>query len=368
MIIRRQSSCRTTTDDMSKFSSIKLIGHLLATSWLLAAVACSKDPLFVDAPPSAVVHISVDAESASLATKADPETESFRDEYGIFACVHEDSPNLFAPFKPATYNAYAEWRGSKWQYMTVVAYKTGELIGEYSDDFVLVGRDDNATADLYAYAPWTKEAYLAPYGPTRIPFTRGQDLKYAIQNTTNGNAEKDPASTTALSANFTFRRMMVKLNFCFRLLYDNTAMEIKLTSIKRSASAADGKSVLYTGGTYNAVAGTFNAADMQTTGELSNVAKGNASMTAGNVTFSILLVPTDVGADDDLTFTFTADDRLLPPFELKRSQIRHGSSDVYGFQPGYEYTFKFSLDNYVRFDGFSVDAWTSETLPVIGLI
>ena len=345
-----------------------LTGWLLVAIGLLGAQACTKDPSSEGAAPSAEVHILAEAEPAPAVTKADPATEAYRGSYGIFACVHEDTPTQFAPFKPATYNAYAEWRSNKWQYRTVVAYDTGELIGEYTDHFVLVGRDDGKTADLYAYSPWTQDAYEAPYGPTKIPFTRGQDVLYAVQNTANANADKDPGSPTPLSASFTFRHMMVKLNFCFRLLHDNTAMEIKLASIKRSPAAAEGKSLLYTGGSYNAVTGTFVPGDMRTVEELTGVAKGQASTAAGKVTFSVLLVPTDIGADDDLTFTFTADDKPLPPFELKRSQVRHGTSEVYGFQPGYEYTFQFSLDNYVRFDGFSVDAWTSETLPVPGLI
>ena len=85
------------------------------------------------------------------------------------------------------------------------------------------------------------------------------------------------------------------------------------------------------------------------------------------IAFALLLVPTEVLADDELTFTFSCGSHVFPPFVLKREMVLHakadpGDPDIYGFQAGYTYTFQFTLDNYVRFDGFSISDWTDEEL------
>ena len=83
------------------------------------------------------------------------------------------------------------------------------------------------------------------------------------------------------------------------------------------------------------------------------------------VALSVLFVPTEV-ADDELSFTFTLNSQKMQPFVLKKEFVEHGpGSGVYGFQAGYTYTFNFTLDNYVYFDGFSVNEdWESLDLPL----
>ena len=333
---------------------------------LLLAVACAKVP---SGSGQAVVAIRATIDDAPVGTKGFVNF-STNDTYGIFTCVHEDTdaPSQFARFRPSLWNAQATLSGGKWLYRNVADYDTGDLFSAGSEKFILMGRNDNAHADLYAYAPWTKDAYTT--GPEAIPFARQTDLKYAAQNTANGNRSLDPASNSELSADFHFRRVMACLVFDFTLdTPDNTTMRIDLTSVRDMDPS--GGAVLYTGGKFNAITGELY--DMNPAETLTS---GLGWCTVGDLggSFSICLVPTEVVADDELEFTFTSGGFKLPPFKLKVAQVLHakadsGDPDVYGFRAGYKYTFHFLLDNYVRLDGFDIQPWGDpEELPYHGVI
>ena len=73
------------------------------------------------------------------------------------------------------------------------------------------------------------------------------------------------------------------------------------------------------------------------------------------MTVSMLIVPTPVSVDDELSFIFElAGGETFLPFVLKKEHVRH-SDDTYGFRAGYTYTFNFTVDNYVYFNGFTID-------------
>ena len=135
---------------------------------LLLAAACAKVP---SGPGQAVVTIRASIDDAPVGTKGFVNFVS-NDTYGIFTCVHEDTdaPSQFDRFRPSLWNAQAALSGSKWLYRNIADYDTGDLFSAGSEKFILMGRNDNAHADLYAYAPWTKDAYET--GPEAIPFSR----------------------------------------------------------------------------------------------------------------------------------------------------------------------------------------------------
>ena len=333
---------------------------------LLLLAACTQVP---SGPGQAAVDIRASIEGAPATTKGLVNFAS-NDSYGIFTCIHEDSdtPAAFATFRPSLWNAQAYLSGSRWYYKNVASYATGELFSTGSEKFVLVGRNDNSYADLYAYAPWTLAAYTS--GPEAIPFSRQTDLMYAEQNTANGNRGLDPASNSTLSATFHFRRVMACLAFDFTLdTPDNTTMRVDLTSVRDMDP--DGGAVLYTGGKFNAITGEIY--DLQPAEALTS-GLGWCSVGPTGGSFSICVVPTEVTADDELVFTFVSGGFTLPPFKLKASQVLHakaspGDPDVSGFRAGYKYTFHFLLDNYVRLDGFDIQPWGDpEDLPYHGVI
>lgn len=348
------------------FHSIALV---LAAA-LLAALGCTRlEPSGRDGEPvKAEVVIHAEFPGVRVETKTDPAV-AYEGNYGILVCVHGDAG--YGQFKPATYNVRAGWNetgfSGKWSFRDVVSYTSGALFTEASEKFFLMGRNDSKTADFYAYAPWVQSAYH--HKPTDVPFDRSMNLMYAAENNTDSNKSKDPADVNPLTATFTFQHAMARLVFRFKLNNTddagtpNTTYYVSLASLKRSPSATG--SHLYSGGRFNAIDGTF-----PTLTEVSEVSGGGCYVTRTDYqdSFGILLVPTEVAADDELTFTFMSGGHTLPPFVLKREMVKHSDGATYGFKAGYIYTFDFTLDNYVRFDKFDIAAWTDEELARHGTI
>ena len=335
---------------MTKHSLYLLLFPLLALS------ACFKPA--GETRRESVVEITTAVEGAA-ATKGPlvDHTES----YGIFACLHEDEPAAFEPFKPSAYNVYA--RNGSFNYVADLV--GGALDANASGRFVLTSRGDvNESADLYAYAPWTQDAYRN--GPTRVPFTAGADVMYAVQNLSDyvpgpapdkKNAGLNPAlDTPPLKATFYFRHAMARLVFKFTLKNEPTLYDLRRITV-RDNNPAGGTATLYASGTFNAITGTFNPDLVETTENERVITDPYTDIASATtpMTVSMLIVPTPVSVDDELSFIFTlAGGESFLPFVLKKEHVRH-DDDSYGFRAGYTYTFNFTLDNYVYFNGFTID-------------
>jgi hypothetical protein len=320
----------------------------------LVAAACSSGEVSPRGEGRVEITAGIDTPTKAL-------TPGFDAPYGIFACLHEDVPHDFLPFKPATYNARVH--GGNVNY--TVSLADGALDENNSPHFVLTSRPDvNEGADLYAYSPWMQEAWQS--GPTAIPFTAGQDVMYAVQNAPayvpgaspdRKNTNLNPAlDTPPLKATFYFRHMMARLVFCFRLVNEPTSYEVTTIRVT-DQNPAGGTAKLIASGTYNAIEGTFNPGLEEAQSCDFNVPNTERLISSSTTerTMSLLLVPTSISTDDELSFTFImADGDKFPPFVLKKEQVRH-ADDTYGFRAGYTYTFHFTLDNYVYFNGFSID-------------
>lgn len=339
---------------------------------LVTASACTKQPA---GEQGAVVEIRTAIEGATADTKTIvtgtdfPSWNGRADEpagtFGIFSCVHEDVPSEYAAHKPATYNMRGYKSGSSLRYHYVATAGSGTLEGEYSNRFILTQRKDDKTADLYAYAPWTVDAWAS--GPTAIPFetVKQWDWMYAVENdrpyltpidaNDRENSDLDPAGTD-LKASFYFRHAMAQVRFEFRLLNTPTDYLVRLASVTRSSGAP-----LYSAGTFNAITGALE--NLEETDSLTPDLHEWIRSTSPTA-ISILLVPGEIGPTDELTFTFTANGQTLTPFVLTRDRVAHGDGVTFGLQPGYIYTYHFTMDNYVFFDGFSVSTdWTTPASP-----
>lgn len=354
----------------------------LMAALLAAAPACTKQES--QEASGAVVDIRVAVDGAPAATKGiitgtnitnwNGQESDPTGTFGIFSCVHEDVPTEYVAHKAATYNARGYRAGSTLRYNYVASSGSGALMGEYSSSFILTQRKDNKTADLYAYAPWTQDAWAS--GPTAIPFETAKqwDWMYAVENDRpyltpidaqdRENSDLDPAGSD-LKAAFYFRHAMARLDFKFKVKHTPTNYRITSLSIARTDAATT--THLYTSGTFNAITGTLDGVE-GTDGNGKHILTIPKELTVDSTTpvsLSILLAPTAV-ADDELSFTFTVNGQKLQPFVLKKAFVEHGvGSGVYGLQPGYTYTFNFTLDNYVYFDGFSVsENWEALELPL----
>lgn len=331
----------------------------IGVTLILAASACTEQGTVRTGAP---VEITVGVEAATKGPLG-----VMGEDYGIFACLHEEMPAEFLPFKPSTYNARALSSGA---FNYVQNATDGTLEGTNAGRFVLTSRpDETEGADLYAYSPWVQEAFLS--GPTAIPFRAGQDIMYAVQNVPGYvpgpapdklNRDLNPAlDTPPLQATFYFRHMMARLLFKFKL--KNEPANYMITRVTaHDNNPAGGTATLYSSGTFNAVTGTFNAEDaVEASEQILSITNhtGDVNSSTLEATITMLLVPTDISVDDELSFTFTlVNGETFFPFVLKKEQVKHGDGS-YGFQAGYTYTFHFTLDNYVYFNGFTIDdSWS----------
>jgi len=346
--------------------------HILLFAWvLLAAASCTR--FISDEEQRGVVEIHASLEeTVSKSPILGSSLPSWgRDEkrpegtFGIFCCVHEDVPTLYQPHKNTNYNARGYKSGSILRYHYVSMMGTGgALDNEYSQKFILSQRTDNKTADLYAYAPWRRDAWTS--GPTAIPFRTVDQLDWMYAEE-NGTANRDMNPMDAnLRADFSFRHAMALLRFEFRLLNVPTSYVIYLESITRSSGAP-----LYESGTFNAITGTLD--NLVDTDQLDLHLLLPVERTTPS-TMNLMLVPEVFSDTDSLTFHFVANPvsgnnlstgQVLVPFVLTKSLLEHsGGTGTYGLKPGYSYTYRFTLDNYVFFDGFTVDTeWKTPATP-----
>ena len=335
--------------------------YILLFPSLLLICGCNKEP---DAafPKEKVVNIRTSVESGSSATKGHITGTSLSN-YGIFVCLNGTTDT---PHKANSWNLSASYNSTeaKWKYYYVSNLTTGALGGGV-DSFTLTEREDGLTADLYAYAPYRQDAFNND--PTRIPYSLDlkngvlyydrdiRDLLYATQNGTS-NMNLDPSSTDPLEAEFTFRHAFALLVFNFRLLHSgNTCRIVRATISKNPDYTGEPKANLYISGTFNAITGTFNddAVPVQSFYSHSADYHTNVSSTSSEVPLYMMIVPTEFN-DNELTITFDLngqDSRSLP---LMNADVRH-SDNTAGFKSGYVYNFHYTIDNYVRFDGITVN-------------
>ena len=288
------------------------------------------------------------------------------DSYGI--CVFKNG-TLDTPHKSNSSNIRA-YNYDMWRY-----YPSGS--SSYTSDLTISSREDAATADLYAYVPWIDRFSV---NIERIPYSvRSQiDIMYAeenlatYENSIGGNQNLSPTSPDPLNAHFSFKHLYALLVFNFKLLNAGTTYTVNSITVSLNDEEGDGTiAKLYSEGYFNAITGSFLPGATEENsitfndGQLSfNNEPINNTTTGGNR--GIMLVPTEV-ADNELVFTFTINGQTLLPFVLQKEQVRHyvndTPTDTYGFKSGYKYTFYFTLDNYIYFNGITIsDQWNEMEL------
>lgn len=306
--------------------------------------------------------------------------------FGLFVCDHHtgsytDGSNPYTEYA-VRFNNIRAYRYNSWQY-NYSGYSGFSTLYLGPKDEDLNGITDN-TCDIFAYAPHQD-------GVTRlesIPFdiSNAVDVLYVEQNahpTINKNI--NPAdyipSPGHLAVPLTFHHALSLLEFDFRLKnhdYEHPmdpagTLSHRLQSIRIDRLGGH----LYSSGTMNAMTGgelsNLTAANSITVTWLTPNGSGSAyvdvSPDSNPARAYVLQVPTRPGEDyqdGDYLFTFTFSGMVFPvTFTLLREHLRHGTSSTYGFQPGYKYTFKFEIDNYVHFEGVTVGEWETVTTPAM---
>ena len=302
----------------------------------------------------------------SFATRAAVTGSSFANgnEYGLFFCKHYDASgdgaNNYEAYGASLKNIRVYKASStEWRY-----YLSGS--STYLSDIYISRNEDGGTLDCFAYAPYISSVT----SPEEIPFLLKdqKDIMWAVENsspTSNKDISVD-GTTKTVKLHFNHALCLLTLNFT---LLDNTAAASSLTalSLKRSESA---DTPLYSTGTFNAITGQFVPTSLVSleNGQVQtiNYAISNKISPGNKLTLLILLLPSELQADGDIELLFSIDKHDMPvSYKIKREDLKH-TDGTYGFQRGYNYTFNFVYDNYIRLTDVTIATdWTDGTVKDI---
>lgn len=353
---------------------------LLALLPLLGAAGCQKETSNSWSESQWSIHempVNIHAYLADSfgATKAIVQGTDIPDKfsYGLFVCENgetdiahkKNSWNL-----KSSYAAGLEGEAGTWSFQYVENYNSGVLSANAYDHITITAKEKeqrNITADLYAYAPHIQ----GTFNPTAIPVSIASniedqaDLMYAIENTDpDQNKNLDPLSGDGdLEANFTFKHALALLAFEFKIKnYGTYSNSYYLQAIRIDKASSQTSAELYGSATFNAIDGSFNAKedDKKDNLEINFNQKFSHTSQESDLTAYVALVPTQI-EDDELIVNFifnsAPNGMEVKPFVLKKNYVKHNDGDTYGFQGGYKYTFRLTLDNYLFLDGFTVGTW-----------
>lgn len=288
--------------------------------------------------------------------------------YGLFICDHvSEGSNPYNEHAPEYNNikVHNPNNANKWLFSYDEDDKSGFPV------LFLVGKKDDADnsvcADIFAYAPYNKDVTTPEY--IEFAISTQSDVMYAIQNSDpDVNKNINPlGEASEVDVPLTFAHALTLLEFNVELKNDKynhpegngNVKGYIIEKIKVTKNAA-ADVPLYSGGTLNAINGELTPKDDVE----SMTVKCKYDVKNNKIKTYLLLVPTEPD-DDEYIFSFYLNDVLLNSvFELKKEHLRHGDSDVYGFKPGYKYTFNFVIDNYIHFTGVEFGEWTTVQEPI----
>ena len=311
--------------------------------------------------------------------------------YGLFVCAEgktneahkKNSWNL-----KSSYTEGLESEAGSWSFQYVDNFDSGALSANTYDHITITSRDDNATADLYAYAPHIE----GKINPKAIPFEiapeiRNQvDLMYAEENDDpTANKGLDPLRTDvdALEANFTFKHALALLAFEFEIKNHSnqysTNYRLQSITIQKKDPQANTTAQIYQSGTFNAITGNINYDDCNKVDKLvvSQIVGSDPALIIPNGTSDpdytayVALVPTQI-EDNELEVTIVLNKQnkmTVKPFVLKKQFVKHlVGEEEYGFQGGYIYTFRFTMDNYLYLTDFNIKQWDDTITHISSII
>ncbi len=337
---------------------------------LLVLSACSKDTIQSECTGSMVDIQTFTGKYDSFVTRDAVTGSSFANgnEYGLFFCKHYDASgdgdNIYEAYSTGLNNVRAyKASNTEWRY-----YLKGR--STYLNGIYIIRNGDSNTMDCFAYAPYISSAT----SPEKIPFVLADqnDIMWATENsspTSNKDISVD-GTTKTVRLHFNHALCLLTLNFT---LLDNTAATSLLTdlSIKRSDTAT---TPLYSNGTFNAITGEFVPTSLVSLekGQAEKFAykydindnKSNKISPGKKLTLLLMLLPTELITDGDIELVFYMDKHIMPlTYKIKRSDVLHSDGTTCGFKAGYNYTFNFVYDNYIRLTDVTINTdWTDATV------
>lgn len=276
---------------------------------------------------------------------------------GLFIVRH-DKPGEYVPHAYGMANLRAvSGGGNKWTYNFSDNLST-------SVDVLAISSVANTSADIYAYAPWISGTAT----PENILYESGTqgDLMYAGENASGKNMNISPDTEDNQDVPLRFHHALSMVRIGIRLA-NSGYQSPRLTSIRiaRKSESAEIETKLWSKARFNALTGQFREDSYSDMQYIDISANTKISSTTDYVYFDCLLIPTEVKADGDLQIRLSVNSQtLLEPYGIQLSDVLSSDGKA-GFQPGYVYTFLFSIDNYLRFNPTFIEVskeWTDQDL------
>ena len=330
----------------------------------MMVVSCVK-PGTENSPES---RLEIEADIAvSAASKAIIEGTAFKtgNTMGIFV-YHSETENVQTPSPMSHFELYgSRYKNIRALYSETTPSKPWRFNFESAstpfDDIYLIKPTVTAYEtglSVVAYAPWIANVQSI----TEIPFYLGGhsedmvDLMWARQNTHDGSVNPVDAGKNykiipdgnAQPVKLTFQHALSLLKVGFRCRYEGSVITVSSIKLKKKDG---GTTPLMISGKFNAMTGTLS--ESVTASYLAYDYTGESYVFQysedGYLYVPMLIFPQEYKADGDYILEFQFDGHDLgAEYEIRLSDVAGG------FKAGNVYTFNFTLDNYIQFDGVHV--------------
>ena len=295
--------------------------------------------------------------------------------YGIFACVHEDTPTEYRTYdydNASLYGNIQAWYGNYSSKGTDWWYSYESSAGSRFKPLYFMAEDVSRHMDIYAYAPWKSGVTIQSgyqYNLTSLVEGNLPDLMYATYEGDGGtptNRDITLVDKATIPVKINFHHALSRIVFHFKLANaQNTGLDgqhaLRLWQISLQRSAAS-STPLYTRGTMDLLTGNVTYTGFSQPEQTVNYATStDGYLSTYDIyqsdawkTFNMLVHPTEYLQDGDFSFRFcfNGNNPLTQAFardySIKKADLLHPDGTTYGFQPGYCYHFYFIIDNYIH--------------------
>lgn len=331
---------------------------------ILLAVSCNKEETEDGRGSKLVVNaeISQDVEPS----KAVVTGKNFKQDntMGLFV-YHSETPAGASPVEMTKFELYGKRYGN-----IVAKFYTDRQPGYWKYKFADTSEDayfDNIyllkpTVSAFegglavvAYAPWIKTAESI----TQIPFTIGgtsetvTDLMWAKQNQ-NGDNYRIVPDGNGKTVKLTFQHALSMIKVSLKCAHSGSKMTVSAITLKKKTGAT---TPLYSKGSMNAMTGVITGS-ANTSSIVYDFTDREHSFQTAYVDVPMLICPVENYGDGDYILEFKFNGQSLE----QSSAYVISSNDVGGkFDAGKVYSFKFTFDNHIRFDGVQVSTEWIET-------
>lgn len=314
--------------------------------------------------PESRIEVNAEIEQ-SASSKAVLEGTDFKtgNTIGIFV-YHSETENVASPLEMSEFSPY----GARYKNIRAVLYDDKAQKWRYNFENANTSFDDiylmKPTVEMFAeglavvaYAPWVENVSSI----TEIPFTLGgesdemADLMWARQNTHDktvnpidaGENYKIVPDGNAKPVNFTFQHALSLLRVGFRCGHEGSLMTVTSITLKKKEG---GQTPLIGAGLFNAMAGRITDGASWTNIVYDYTDKAYTFQSTSEYMYvPVLICPQEYKADEDYILEFTLNGQKLDTvYKIKKDDVNGG------FKAGEIYTFNFTVDNYIQFDGVSV--------------